>query len=229
MTQEGAAGILHLQAIMDTRDPFESELLITNSFAEQVGVSIANLRLQEALRQQSTSDALTGLYNRRYLEESLERELRRAARAKQQLSLVMFDLDHFKTFNDTFGHEAGDAVLREMGASLARTARAEDISCRFGGEEFLLILPGTSLDGARTRAERVRSQARKLAVMHQGKPVGTITVSLGVAAFPAHGSSAKELIASVDAALYRAKREGRDRVVVAETAESGAVAAGATH
>ncbi len=220
MTQEGAAGILHLQAILDTRDPFEAELLITNSFAEQVGVSIANLKLQEALRQQSTSDALTGLYNRRYLEESLERELRRSARAKQPLSLVMFDLDHFKTFNDTFGHEAGDAVLREMGASLARTARAEDISCRFGGEEFLLILPGTSLEGARTRAERVRSQARKLAVMHQGKPVGTITVSLGVAAFPAHGSSAKELIASADAALYRAKNEGRDRVAVAETAEN---------
>ncbi|MFZ1916620.1 MAG: diguanylate cyclase [Terriglobales bacterium] len=229
MTQEGAAGILHLQAILDTRDPFESELLITNSFAEQVGVSIANLRLQEALRQQSTSDALTGLYNRRYLEESLERELRRAARAKQPLSLVMFDLDHFKTFNDTFGHEAGDAVLREMGGSLARTARAEDISCRFGGEEFLLILPGTSLDGARTRAERVRSQARKLAVMHQGRPVGTVTVSLGVASFPVHGLSSKELIASADVALYRAKREGRDRVVVAETAESGAVAAGATH
>jgi diguanylate cyclase (GGDEF)-like protein/PAS domain S-box-containing protein len=228
MTQEGAAGILHLQAILDARDPFESELLIANSFAEQVGASIANLKLQEALRQQSTSDALTGLYNRRYLEESLERELRRAARAKQPLSLVMFDLDHFKTFNDTFGHEAGDAVLREMGASLARTARAEDISCRFGGEEFLLILPGTSLEGARTRAERVRSQARKLAVMHQGRPLGIITVSLGVAAFPAHGLSAKELIASADAALYRAKKEGRDRVAVAEAAESSAAAAGAT-
>jgi len=172
MTQEGAAGILHLQAILDARDPFEPELLITNSFAEQVAVSIANLRLQEALRQQSTRDALTGLYNRRYLEESLERELRRAARGKQSVSLVMFDLDHFKTFNDTFGHAAGDAVLREMGVSVARTARAEDISCRFGGEEFLLILPGTALEGARTRAERVRSQARKLAVAHQGKPVG---------------------------------------------------------
>jgi diguanylate cyclase (GGDEF)-like protein len=229
MTQEGAVGILHLQAILDTRDPFEAELLITNSFAEQVGVSIANLKLQEALRQQSTSDALTGLYNRRYLEESLERELRRSARAKQPLSLVMFDLDHFKTFNDTFGHEAGDAVLREMGASLARTARAEDISCRFGGEEFLLILPGTNLEGARMRAERVRSQARKLAVTHQGRPVGIITVSLGVAAFPVHGLSAKELIASTDAALYRAKRVGRDRVVVAEAAESSAIAAGATH
>ncbi len=229
MTQEGAAGILHLQAIVDTREPFESELLITNSFAEQVGASIANLKLQEALRQQSTSDALTGLFNRRYLEESLERELRRAARAKQPISLVMFDLDHFKTFNDTFGHETGDAVLREMGASLLRSARAEDIPCRFGGEEFLLILPGTSLEGARTRAERVRSQASRLAVMHQGRPVGTITVSVGVAAFPIHGSSAKELIASADAALYRAKREGRDRVMVADTAESGAVAAGATH
>ena len=225
MTQEGAAGILHLQAIMDTRDPFEAELLITNSFAEQVGVSVANLKLQEALRQQSTSDALAGLYNRRYLEESLERELRRAARAKQSLSLVMFDLDHFKTFNDTFGHEAGDAVLREMGASLTRTARAGDISCRFGGEEFLLILPATSLEGARTRAERVRSQARKLAVTHQGRPLGIITVSLGVAAFPVHGSSAKELIARADAALYRAKREGRDRVVVAEATENTHAAA----
>ena len=226
MAQGGAAGVLHLQAIIDTREPFESELLITNSFAEQVGVSLATLKLQEALRQQSTRDALTGLFNRRFLEESLERELRRAVRANLPVGLIMFDLDHFKSFNDRFGHDAGDAVLREMGACLSKSARAEDIPCRFGGEEFLLILPGAALDGACTSAERLRSQAQGLTVMHQGRSVGTITVSVGVAAFPDHGSSAKELITAADAALYQAKREGRDRVVVADRLETVQAAGG---
>jgi diguanylate cyclase (GGDEF)-like protein/PAS domain S-box-containing protein len=226
MTHGGAAGVLHLQAIMDTREPFESEALITNSFVEQVAVSIATLKLQQALRQQSTKDALTGLYNRRFLEESLERELRRAARGGLPVGVVMFDLDHFKTFNDTFGHETGDAVLREMGACLSKNARAEDIPCRFGGEEFLLILPGADVEGARNRAERLRSQARGLAVKHQGQSVGTITVSVGVAAFPDHGSSVQELTAAADAALYQAKREGRDRVIVAEEPGSAQAAAG---
>jgi diguanylate cyclase (GGDEF)-like protein/PAS domain S-box-containing protein len=219
MSQGGAAGILHLQSTATTREPFESELLITSSFAEQVGLSISNLKLQEALRQQSTRDVLTGLFNRRYLEESLEREIRRAGRTDQPVAIIMFDLDHFKTFNDTFGHEAGDKVLREMGAFLSKSLRAEDIPCRFGGEEFLLILPSANCQGAQSRAERLRSGVKDLNVTHQGRSVGMITISVGVAAFPVHGSSVSELIAAADAALYRAKREGRDRVCAAETAD----------
>jgi diguanylate cyclase (GGDEF)-like protein/PAS domain S-box-containing protein len=227
MAQGGAVGVLHLQSLTSTREPFESELLLISTFAEQVGLSISNLKLQEALRQQSTKDALTGIFNRRYLEESLEREIRRAARVDQPVGVVMFDLDHFKTFNDTFGHEAGDSVLRELGAFLSRNVRAEDIPCRFGGEEFVLILPGATLEGARSRAERLRSKVRELTVMHQGKSVGMITISVGVGAFPVHGLSVKEVIAAADGALYRAKKDGRDRVVAAELAQNIAVATAA--
>jgi diguanylate cyclase (GGDEF)-like protein len=216
MAQGGAAGILHLQSVGATTQTFESELLLTNSFAEQVGASIANLRLQQALRQQSTTDALTGLFNRRHLEESLEREMRRAARTDQPVGVIMFDLDHFKKVNDTFGHEAGDAVLRAIGSLLSRGARAEDMPCRFGGEEFFLIMPGTSIEGARLRAERLRSDVKQVPIMQDGRSIGTVTISIGVAAFPVHGLSVKDLIATADAALYRAKNEGRDRVVIAE-------------
>jgi diguanylate cyclase (GGDEF)-like protein len=180
-----------------------------------VGLSIANIRLREALRTQSVRDALTGLYNRRYLEELLEREVRRAARATQSLGVLMIDLDHFKTFNDTYGHDAGDAVLRETGVSLTRGIRAEDFVCRFGGEEFVVILPTANLDAACARAERLRLKIKELTVMHQGRSMGMLTVSVGVAVFPEHGLSPKELMAGADAALYEAKRRGRDQVVVA--------------
>ena len=227
MTQAGAVGILHLQSLTSEGEPSESELLLATTFAEQVGLSISNLKLQEALRQQSTRDALTGLFNRRYLEESLEREIRRAARSEQPVGVIMFDLDHFKVFNDTFGHEAGDCVLREVGAFMLRNARAEDIPCRFGGEEFVLILPSATLEGTQSRAERLRAKIKEITVLHHGKSLGMITISAGVAAFPVHGLSVKEVIAAADGALYRAKKGGRDRVVVAELAKTIEIAAAA--
>jgi len=215
MSQDGAVGVLHMQSMTSMLEAFESERLLAATFAEQLALSVSNLKLQEALRQQSRRDALTGLFNRRHLEESLEREMRRGARANQPVAAVMFDLDHFKTFNDTFGHEAGDSVLREIATLLSRSVRAEDIPCRFGGEEFFLILPATSLEGGQIWAERLRSKARELTVLHNGKSLGMITISVGVAAFPLHGSSVKEVIATADGALYEAKESGRDRVVVA--------------
>jgi len=127
----------------------------------------------------------------------------------------MIDLDHFKSFNDTYGHEAGDAVLRETAASLAKGIRAEDFVCRFGGEEFVVILPTADVEASRARAERLRSKLRELAILYQGKSLGMITISVGVAVFPEHGLSPKELMAAADAALYAAKRNGRDQVVVA--------------
>ena len=129
---------------------------------------------------------------------------------------MMLDLDHFKQFNDTFGHEAGDAVLRETAAFLKGSVRAEDIVCRFGGEEFVVILPLGDARITHARAERIRSKVHELTVLHQGKSVGVVTVSVGVAAFPEHGASSKTLLEAADAALYRAKREGRDRVLMAE-------------
>lgn len=190
---------------------------LKTTFAGQVGLSVANIRLREALRTQSIKDPLTGLYNRRYLEETMEREIRRAVRAEQGLGVLMLDLDHFKKFNDTQGHDAGDTVLRETASFLLKSVRAEDIVCRFGGEEFVVILPVADLKVTQARAERIRTRLRELPVMHQGQSLGMVTVSVGVAELPQHGASAKELLEAADAALYRAKREGRDRVVAAVT------------
>jgi diguanylate cyclase (GGDEF)-like protein/PAS domain S-box-containing protein len=222
VAQGEALGVLHFQATDAAPELDESELSFKTTFAGQIGLSIANIRLREALRTQSVRDALTGLYNRRFLEETLEREIRRAARSDQSLGILMLDLDHFKSFNDTYGHEAGDAVLRETGACLVKNIRAEDFVCRFGGEEFVVILPTAAVEAARARAERLRSKIKELTVLHQGKSLGMITVSVGVAAFPVYGGSPKELLASADAALYRAKREGRDRVVIAEPPSAAA-------
>ena len=209
-----ALGILHFQLI-GPGDPSEPVLLVAATFAEQVVLSVANIRLREALRSQSVRDPLTGLYNRRYLEEIMERETRRAVRSEQGLGLLMLDLDNFKNFNDTFGHDAGDTVLRESASFLLKSVRVEDVVCRFGGEEFVVVLPMASLEVTQARAERIRSRLRELSVTHHGRSLGTITVSVGVAELPQHGTTSKELLESADAALYRAKREGRDRVVVA--------------
>jgi diguanylate cyclase (GGDEF)-like protein/PAS domain S-box-containing protein len=215
LAQGETLGLLHLQATDEAPQLNASELSFKTTFAAQVGLSIANIRLREALRTQSVRDPLTGLYNRRYLEEVLDREVRRAARAAQSLGVLMIDLDHFKSFNDTYGHDAGDAVLRETGASLTRGIRAEDFVCRFGGEEFVVILPTANLEAAYARAERLRLKMMELSVLHQGKSMGMLTVSIGVAVFPDHGVSPKELMAAADAALYEAKRGGRNQVGVA--------------
>jgi diguanylate cyclase (GGDEF)-like protein len=189
-------------------------MLVAGTFAEQVGLSVSNLRLREALRNQSIRDPLTSLFNRRYLEEMMERETRRAVRAEYGLGVLMLDLDRFKTFNDTYGHDAGDTVLREAAAFLLKSVRAEDIVCRFGGEEFVIILPMADLKATYARAERIRSKVREMTVLHHGQSVGMITVSIGVAALPGHGTAPKGLLEAADAALYRAKREGRDRVAM---------------
>ncbi len=216
LAQGEALGILHFQATDQAPSLSDSELSFKTTFASQVGLSVANVRLREALRTQSIRDPLTGLYNRRYLEEMMQRETRRAVRSECALGVMMLDLDHFKSFNDTYGHDAGDAVLRETAAFLAKSVRAEDIVCRFGGEEFVVILPMADLKASQARAERIRSKLRELTVMHQGQSLGMITVSVGVAELPQHGTSPRELLDAADAALYRAKREGRDRVIVAE-------------
>ncbi len=225
MAQGGAMGILHFQATDEAPTLADSEFSLKATFAGHVGLSIANINLREALRTQSIRDPLTGLYNRRYLEEMLEREVRRAVRAEQSLGILMLDLDHFKSFNDTYGHDAGDAVLRQAGSLFAQGIRAEDIVCRFGGEEFVFILPTASLQATQSRAEKIRANLRELTILHRGQSLGPITASIGVAALPMHGTSPKEVLAAADAALYRAKSEGRDRVVVAGLLEEAQMAA----
>jgi diguanylate cyclase (GGDEF)-like protein len=172
--------------------------------------------LRDALRAQSMRDPLTGLYNRRYLTEMLDREIRRAARAEQPLGILMLDLDHFKKFNDTYGHEAGDTVLRETASFLVRSIRAEDFVCRYGGEEFVVVLPTADLRIAGLRAEAIRARLREIVIMHQGRSLGLVTASIGVAALPQHGTTEREILQAADAALYRAKKAGRDRVVLGE-------------
>jgi diguanylate cyclase (GGDEF)-like protein len=189
---------------------------IITATAEQVALGLANLDLRETLRAQSIRDALTGLFNRRFLIESLERECRRSIRAGRPLSVLMLDVDHFKHFNDTFGHEAGDAILREVGAVLRTAFRGEDAACRYGGEEFALVLTDTGTDGAITRAAELRQRVRKLSVNFRRQILGSISVSVGIAISPIHAHDAAGLLRIADRALYRAKREGRDRVVVAD-------------
>jgi diguanylate cyclase (GGDEF)-like protein/PAS domain S-box-containing protein len=215
LAQGETLGILHLQATDEAPQMDGSEISFKTTFAAQVGLSIVNIRLRDALRTQSVRDALTGLYNRRYLEEVLDREVRRASRATQSLGVLMVDLDHFKKFNDTYGHDAGDAVLREAGASLTKGILAEDFVCRYGGEEFVVILPTANLEATCARAERLRMKIKEMTMLYQGRSMGMITISVGVAVFPDHGNSPTELMATADAALYEAKRGGRDRVVVA--------------
>lgn len=217
LSQGESIGILYFQMIADGELP-ESLTLMVNMFAKQVGLSIANLRLREALRNQSIRDSLTGVFNRRYLEEALEREIRRATRSEQSLGVLMLDLDHFKTFNDTYGHEAGDTVLRETAMLLSHCVRTEDAVCRYGGEEFMIILPAASLHATQSRAEYIRLKVHELTLTHQGRPLGRVTASFGVACFPDHGATRQMLLEAADAALYRAKRDGRDRVAVAEPA-----------
>jgi diguanylate cyclase (GGDEF)-like protein/PAS domain S-box-containing protein len=170
-------------------------------------------RLQERLREQSTRDALTGLHNRRHLEETLERTLTLAEHDGQPVSIIMADLDYFKLINDRLGHPAGDAVLRKFGALLTRCARADDVCCRYGGDEFLLVLPGLSACLAADRAERLRSATTAELITYRGSDIA-LSASFGVATFPGHGATADELIAAADKALYAAKSAGRNRVRV---------------
>jgi len=169
--------------------------------------------LQEQLREQVLHDPLTGLYNRRYLDETIKRELTRAERNKQPVGIVMCDLDHFKLVNDTHGHLAGDEVLRVFAELLKKHARGSDIVCRFGGEEFVMFLPEMSPAVAYQRAELLRMELAKKRIT-LGATVIQVTASFGVAAFPENGETMDSLIRAVDAAMYQAKEEGRDRIVV---------------
>lgn len=219
MGQGEALGILHVRQSPRAQEMGalgtlmeESALRTIISVSEHVGLALANLKLRETLRTQAIRDPLTGLFNRRHMMESLEREVARANRSGGSVAAVMIDLDHFKRFNDTFGHAAADVALREAAAVIRSIVRADDIACRFGGEELVLILPDTSLAGALERAEAVRVAISELQVRHQGVPLGAVTASLGVAALPLHAASAEALLHAADEALYVAKRTGRNRV-----------------
>lgn len=179
-----------------------------------IGLALFNVRLRQSLRELSIRDALTGLHNRRFAEEMLEKEFARARRSGAPFSVLMMDIDHFKRFNDSHGHEAGDRVLKEVGLLMAREFRAGDVGCRFGGEEFLVLLHETDAEEAIERANHFREALRAVPVVHGGEVLGPVTISIGVAEAPRDGDSPQAVVAAADAALYRAKALGRDRVVL---------------
>lgn len=221
--QSEALGMLHLQFNAGAGEgaAHATRNLLVAALSEQVGIALANLKLRETLRQQSIKDPLTGLFNRRYLEETLQREIDRAQRTDDKLVAVMLDVDHFKRFNDTFGHDAGDHVLKQVGRILSTSTRSSDIACRHGGEEFVLVLPNAGAQDGIARAEHIRQLVAGLALNFGGRPLGPLTVSLGVASINTRTRSADALLKRADELLFEAKRQGRDRVV----AESGPEAA----
>lgn len=220
-------GILHLQNGLASSDqPNQEQAVITEiqlqlakAMADTIALALANLKLRVSLHEQSIRDPLTDLFNRRYLEETLEREIHRAARLQRSVAVIMLDIDHFKRYNDTFGHEAGDILLRELGVFLKQQIRGGDVACRYGGEEFILILPEISLEDLRQIAERLRRKVKELHIQYAGRSLEAITLSLGIALYPIHGTTGRAVMHTADEALYEAKHQGRDRVVIALSTE----------
>lgn len=207
-------GLLHLQG-RQGQAVAEYEGL-ARSLAERVALALANLNLRENLHIQAIRDPLTNLFNRRVMEESLEREVHRAIRYRRPLGLIMLDIDNFKAFNDSFSYAAGDTLLRELGAYLQANLRKGDLTCRYGGEEFILILPESTPENTLKRADQLREGIKRLRVQHQGLPLGVVTISLGIACFPQHGKSMYEMLRAVDTALHHAKSAGKNCVTMAE-------------
>ncbi len=192
---------------------------LVETLSGHIALALANLRLRENLRAQSIRDPVSGLFNRRYLDETLPREIHRAGRDGRNLGIIMCDLDSFKTFNDTHGHAAGDTLLHSFGELVARVVRAGDIACRYGGDEFVLILLDTSLETAERRAELLLREFRHIAIQYGEMFLNPGSLSLGVSAFPVHGNAASNLLHVADDALYRAKAEGGNRVIIGKPVE----------
>jgi len=220
----GTMGLLYLNSgAGGALDDEQHQLLLL--FSDVIKLALSNLKLRDRLRDQAVRDILTGLFNRRYLEETLVRELHHAARANAPLCLAMLDIDHFKKFNDENGHEAGDEVLKAMGEILKRSCRVSDIACRFGGEEFVLVLPGADSSVALPRMEQICREIKRKQVVFNGKPLSAVSVSVGLAEAPGHGTSPEELLRAADKALYAAKNAGRDRIEVFSTSQMSGIAA----
>jgi diguanylate cyclase (GGDEF)-like protein len=220
MAKGDVIGLLHLRGrpataraealgmIADLRE-------MSSQLSELLSLSISNLRLSESLSIQSIRDPLTGLFNRRYMEETLQREIYRASRKQHEIGVVMADIDHFKRFNDLHGHAAGDLVLTQLAGLLKTRLRGTDIACRYGGEEFVFVFIESSLEDTVARASELKEEVKGLRLSYEGQEIGPIALSMGVSAYPASGNRPEELLRAADAALYRAKQAGRDRVVSA--------------
>jgi diguanylate cyclase (GGDEF)-like protein/PAS domain S-box-containing protein len=189
---------------------------LVETLAGHIALALANLRLRENLRAQSIRDPVSGLFNRRYLDETLPREIHRASRDGRNLGIIMCDLDRFKAFNDAYGHAAGDTLLRSFGDLVGKVVRAGDIACRYGGDEFVLILLDTSAETAERRAELLLREFRRIVIQYGDMFLNPGALSLGVSAFPTHGTAASALLRVADEALYRAKADGGNRAVMGQ-------------
>jgi diguanylate cyclase (GGDEF)-like protein/PAS domain S-box-containing protein len=223
IAQGEAAGILHLRLSTNGAGGLsisESQQALAAKIGEFIAITLTNLKLRDNLRSQAIRDPLTGLFNRRYMEETLDREIRRAVRHSTSVGLIMFDIDKMKPINDRFGHDAGDLLLKTLGKELLGLFRGEDVACRYGGDEFTIVLPEATLSDVWRRAEQMRETIKKLDLKYTGKSVGQITLSIGVAAFPDHGQTAERVLLACDAASYASKSEGGDRIMMGHKVEA---------
>lgn len=212
--QNDIFGLLYIEF---ERSAYEKQLknykLIVGAFAEVTALALANVRLRENLRFQSLRDPLTSLYNRRYLEDYLTKQIAQSERTHDPISILMLDLDHFKRINDIHGHDAGDMVLQEVSKLLLTSIRTGDIAARFGGEEFIVVMYNTDLEVAYKRAEIIRADISSLLIKYGADILGKITISIGVSSYPQDGLDVKSLIEAADKALYVSKNTGRNKVV----------------
>jgi diguanylate cyclase (GGDEF)-like protein/PAS domain S-box-containing protein len=214
MAQSETVGIMYLSLPPGVQMP-ETRQRLAMAMAEQVAMGLSNLRLHEKLRNQSIRDHLTGLFNRSFLEESLELELRRAVRSQVPLSVIILELDNFQSVVESYGLDLGDSILRRAAMMLQANVRKGDVACRFSNQTFVILLPNSGFPIGRQRAETLRNLTRTLEVKFQGTQVGNISASFGLAVFPSHGQTGENLLRSAEAALTRAKSSGGDCIVVA--------------
>lgn len=217
--QSDITGMLYLEW-QDVGNPKEqyadkrNEEILASTIAEQIAIGISNIKLRETLRNLSFRDTLTGLYNRRYLEETLERDISRCERNSSPLVIMMIDIDHFKQFNDVFGHEAGDMVIQSLASVLRNFARKSDIVCRYGGDEFIMVVPEMDSEAALIHTEELHRSVDDIHLRYGDKALGQITISVGIGICPIHGKTMRELIEAADRALYQAKNSGRNKTVI---------------
>lgn len=213
-SKDKSLGIMYL-ATNNPEGIEESQRIFAINFAEQISLILANLSLRQNLYEMTITDTLTGLYNRRYLDDILEKEISRAQRNNRKIGIIMIDIDYFKKINDTFGHQAGDITLMSISNLIKQHIRKSDCACRYGGEELTIILPEISIYSLKERAEFLRIAIKNLQINYRDNLSFNITASFGVASFPEHGLTSQALLRAADTALYRAKQEGRDRVILA--------------
>lgn len=207
-------GLMHLKALQNAdMEAFHASRKLAQMCAEQVSLAIANVRMRDQLHDQSVRDPLTGLYNRRHMTDTLRKFIETAKRGTGTPSVISIDVDHFKKFNDNHGHDAGDMVLRAVGSVLQQACDGDDIACRPGGEEFMILLPDLDAEALSKRAETLRENIELISVSYGGKALPRITASIGLAQYPAHGTMPQDLMRAADNALYEAKAKGRNTVV----------------